>query len=76
MRNDMNIKIKRLLARNPINLPNDVCRCHDEKCQEANQCRRFLQKDRGGVRVSHAASFRDNKGKCTHKIQVIENNSI
>lgn len=53
------------------NLPNDVCRCHDEQCHERLTCRRFLQRDKGGVNVVRAATLRKLLGKpCEMKMEV------
>lgn len=49
-------------------LPADVSRCHDEQCKENKSCARFLQRERGGVRIRHASSLREKNG-CFKKIQ-------
>jgi hypothetical protein len=50
------------------NLPDDVCRCHDQTglCGRNNECRRWLQRGSGGVRVRQAASLLhlDSLGEC------------
>ena len=39
-------------------LPNDVCRCHDHKCQKSNKCLRFLQRDTGYECSVHTQTLR------------------
>ena len=38
-------------------LPDDVCRCWAASCPEREQCRRWLGRNTGGVRVRHSSSF-------------------
>ena len=56
-------------------LPDDVCRCHDLTglCGQNNQCRRWLQKDTGGVRVRHGNLLTlDALGQCINFMDVNE----
>jgi hypothetical protein len=57
-----------LAATCPPRLPDDVCRCHDEQCSEREECRRFLQRNTGGVHVKQAASLRDQGKTCARRM--------
>ena len=63
-------KLQEQIAEVTPNLPNDVCRCHDEACPQAQECRRFLQRERGGAWVSHTGSLRSPDGTCNYWIPV------
>jgi hypothetical protein len=39
-------------------LPDDIARCHDITCEVRSYCQRFVQRNRGGPRVVHAATLR------------------
>lgn len=39
-------------------LPNDIARCHDEKCQVKEGCERWLQRENVGSGAVHAMTLR------------------
>lgn len=63
-------RLDELMACNPPKLPDDVCRCHDDGCPEREECKRYLQRNNGGVHVVHAATLREGTGKCARKLEI------
>lgn len=66
-------KLKELMKEIVPNLPNDVCRCHDLTglCGRNDTCRRFLQRNTGGVNVRHGNMLQlDSLGECIKFISV------
>jgi hypothetical protein len=59
-----------------MTLPDDYCRCHDDKCPERGDCMRWLERGRGSypnAKLVHASSLRlflDQNGKCQSRIPV------
>lgn len=41
-----------------MSLPDDISRCHDEKCQVREQCERWIWRESGGPGTRHAATMR------------------
>ena len=51
-------------------IPNDICRCHDDKCPLHKSCLRWLDRARsnnGGLVV--AAMTLNNGGECKHYME-------
>jgi hypothetical protein len=50
-------------------MPADICRCHDDSCDERHDCLRWLQRDSGSV---HAISLNpyavDSDDRCELKV--------
>lgn len=64
------MNLNQLIAENPPLIPNDVARCHNDTCDDRETCKRWLQKDKGGINIRHATFNKVASQPCPKKIDI------